>query len=70
MGVYAFTLIIGLKLRFIMREWTTMFRVLAQGPNTEVEARLDKSIKFARKIAYVYWVSIATVAFFGSVKPF
>lgn len=70
MAVYAWTLIIGLKLRFVMREWTVMFRLLAQGPNAEVEAKLDKSINFARKIAYVYWVSIATVAYFGSVKPF
>lgn len=70
MAVYAWTLIIGLKLRFIMREWTTMFRILAQGPNAEVETRLDKSINFGRNIAYVYWISIATVAFFGAVKPF
>jgi hypothetical protein len=68
--VYGFTLIIGLKLRFIMREWTTMFRILAQGPNPAVEATLDKSIRFGRGIAYVYWVAIATVAYFGAVKPF
>lgn len=70
MLVYAWTLIIGLKLRFIMREWTAMFRLLAQGPNADVEAKLDKSIRFGRNIAYVYWVSIATVAYFGAVKPF
>jgi hypothetical protein len=70
MAVYAWTLIIGLKLRFIMREWTTMFRILAGGPNAEVETKLDKSINFGRNIAYVYWISIATVAFFGAVKPF
>ena len=70
MAVYAWTLIIGLKLRFVMREWTVMFRLLAQGPNAQVEAKLDKSISFARNIAYVYWISIATVAYFGSVKPF
>lgn len=70
MAVYAWTLIIGLKLRFIMREWTTMFRILAEGPNAEVETKLDKSINFGRNIAYVYWISIATVAFFGAVKPF
>jgi len=70
MAVYAWTLIIGLKLRFIMREWTAMFRILAQGSDAEVETKLDKSIRFGRGIAYVYWVSIATVAFFGAVKPF
>jgi hypothetical protein len=70
MIVYGITLVIGLKLRFIMREWTTMFRLLAQGPNADVEARLDKSIRFGRGIAYFYWVCIATAAFFGAVKPF
>ncbi|NCT81999.1 MAG: hypothetical protein GXC94_02555 [Comamonadaceae bacterium] len=70
MFVYGITLIIGLKLRFIMREWTSMFRILAQGPNAEVETKLDKSIRFGRNIAYFYWVCISTVAFFGAVKPF
>lgn len=70
MFVYGITLIIGLKLRFIMREWTAMFRILAQGPNAEVESKLDKSIRFGRNIAYFYWVCISTVAFFGAVKPF
>lgn len=70
MFVFGITLIIGLKLRFIMREWTSMFRILAQGPNAGVEAKLDKSIRFGRSIAYVYWICIATVAFFGAVKPF
>lgn len=70
MFVYGITLIIGLKLRFIMREWTSMFRILAQGPNAEVETRLDKSIRFGRGIAYVYWICIATAAFLGAVKPF
>ena len=70
MVLFAGTLMIGLKLRFIMREWTTMFRVLAQGPNPSVEATLEKSIKFGRRIAYVYWVTIALVAYLGSVKPF
>lgn len=70
MVLFAFTLMIGLKLRFIMREWTVMFRILAQGPNEQVEATLDKSIRFGRRIAYVYWVTIATVAYLGAVKPF
>ena len=70
MIVYGVTLMIGLKLRFIMREWTTMFRLLAQGPNADVEARLDRSIRIGRATAYFYWVCIATAAFFGAVKPF
>jgi len=61
-------LVIGLLLRFIMREWTTMFRILAEGPNEEVENRLEKSLKFGRRLAYFYWIGIATVAFFGATK--
>jgi hypothetical protein len=66
--IYSFTLVIGLKLRFIMREWTEMFRILAQGEDEAVEAKLEKSIRFGRSIAYVYWVSIGSVAFFGATK--
>lgn len=67
---YSLTLVIGLKLRFIMREWTVMFRVLAQGPSPEVEASLERSIQFGRNIAYLYWILILTTAFFGATKPF
>lgn len=67
---YSLTLVIGLKLRFIMREWTVMFRVLAQGPSPEVEASLERSIQFGRSIAYLYWILILTTAFFGATKPF
>jgi hypothetical protein len=67
---YALMLVIGLALRFIMREWTTLFRVLAEGPNADAEAQLERSIRFGRSIAYVYWIGIASTAFFGAVKPF
>ncbi len=70
MLLFSGTLIIGLKLRFIMREWTAMFRILATGPNSEVEAKLETSIAFGRKIAYLYWVTILTVAYLGVAKPF
>ena len=66
--LYSGTLMIGLKLRFIMREWTAMFRVLAEGPNSEVESRLEHSLVVGKRLAYVYWVTIATVAFFGATK--
>ncbi|MEQ8514976.1 MAG: hypothetical protein RIC38_05170, partial [Chromatocurvus sp.] len=66
--IYSFALIIGLKLRFIMREWTEMFRILAQGKDEKVEGQLENSISFGRKIAYVYWVTIGSVAFFGATK--
>jgi len=65
---YSLMLIIGLKLRFIMRDWTDMFRVLASGPNAEVENSLEKSLRTGRGLAYVYWIGISTVAFFGATK--
>ena len=69
--VFGLLLMIGLHLRFVMREWTELFRVLAVTPDdTKTEAILEKSIRGARASAYVYWVGIATVAFFGAVKPF
>ena len=66
--LYGITLMIGLKLRFIMREWTEMFRLLAEGPNAEVENRLEHSLKIGKRLAYFYWVTIGTVAFFGATK--
>jgi hypothetical protein len=66
--IYSILLIMGLKLRFIMREWTMLFRVLAQGPNEDAERTLERSLKIGRGIAYCYWVGIATVAFFGATK--
>ena len=58
---------IGLKLRFVMREWTDMFRILAEGANAAVETKL-KSLAFAKRLAYFYWVLIASVGFFGATK--
>ncbi len=68
--LYAFTLVIGLGLRFIMRAWTVRFRRLAMGPSPADEAALEREIGWARMMAYVYWVTIAGVAFLGAVKPF
>lgn len=68
LGLFALLLVIGLILRFIMREWTTLFRILAEGPNVEAENRLEKSLKLGRTLAYFYWAGIATVAFFGATK--
>jgi hypothetical protein len=69
--VFSLLLMIGLKLRFIMREWTMLFRVLAQQPdNTAAEETLERSIRVGRGLAYVYWVGIASVGFLGAVKPF
>lgn len=68
--VYSLMLIIGLKLRFVMREWTVMFRRLAEGPNPEVEMTLERSMRISRYLAYLYWIGISSVAFFAAVKPF
>ena len=69
--LYSGLLVIGLGLRFIMREWTTLFRRLAaEGSTAEVEDRLARSLRIGRGMAYVYWVGIASVAFLGAAKPF
>lgn len=70
MVTYGLMLVFGLGLRFIMREWTTLFRVLAEGPNQAAQTQLEISIGRGRMIAYCYWIGIATTAFFGAVKPF
>lgn len=66
--IYSLLLVIGLYLRFVMREWTQLFRVLAEGPNPEVERKLAKSLRFGKRLAYVYWVGIAATAFLGTTK--
>ena len=67
--IYSLLLVIGLKLRFVMREWTVLFRRIAtEGASPEIESVLDKSIRFARRLAYLYWIGIATVAFLGATK--
>ncbi|HNP65611.1 MAG TPA: hypothetical protein PKH39_16890 [Woeseiaceae bacterium] len=69
--VFGLLLIIGLKLRFIMREWTMLFRVLDENPDDQqAEQTLARSIRVGRGLAYFYWIGIATVGFFGAVKPF
>lgn len=70
MGLYAFALCIGLFLRLVMRRWTERFRILALGPDAAQEAALEREIAQARIAAYIYWVTIASVCFLGSVKPF
>ena len=67
---YGLALIIGVILRLIMHEWQGTFRVLAEGPNPELEAKLKRSISLGRSVAYMYWVLIAATCFFASVKPF
>ncbi len=69
--IFGLLLIIGLKLRFVMREWTVLFRRLDTETETdEIERTLEKSIAFSRKLAYIYWIGIGAVAFVGATKPF
>jgi hypothetical protein len=70
MILYAFTLCIGLFLRFVMRQWTVYFRALAAGPDAAIQAKLDKEIAQARLAAYVYWITISGICFLGATKPF
>lgn len=67
--LYGFTLCIGLGLRWIMRQWTARFRVLAMGPNPEAEAALEREFLYGRLMAYVYWITISGICFLGTVKP-
>jgi hypothetical protein len=69
--IYSGLLVIGLILRYVMRHWTLTFRQLAAGgPNAELEAKLTREINLSRKLAYVYWIGIGTVAFIGVTKFF
>ena len=67
---FGLLLIIGVILRLIMHEWRHLFPILAQGPNSEVEEKLKRSIRLGRGVAYLYWFGILMTAFFGAVKPF
>lgn len=68
--IFSFLLMIGLYLRFVMREWTTIFRELSQKQDDKLEAKLERSIRISRYIAYLYWIGILSVAFLGATKPF
>jgi len=68
--IFSLLLVIGLQLRFVMREWTVIFRKLEEKEDKNLEFVLEKSIRTARKLAYFYWFGIASVAFLGATKPF
>ncbi len=69
--IYSGLLVIGLKLRFIMREWTELFRRLdVDGPDQSVEDQLERSIRVGRGLAYIYWIGIAFTGLVGAAKPF
>ena len=71
--LYAFALVIGLGLRFIMRHWTLIFRELAVATGEArpaLEARLSRELAMGRGMAYVYWITIGSIALLGVAKPF
>jgi len=68
--IFSGLLVIGLWLRYVMREWTRIFRALAERDDPVLEARLEKQIVLSRYIAYLYWIGIASVGFLGATKPF
>lgn len=67
---YGLALVIGVILRLVMHQWQALFPKLAAGPDPAIEARLDRSIRIGRAVAYLYWVLIAGTCFLGAVKPF
>jgi hypothetical protein len=46
----------------------TPFRVLAHGPNQQAQNQLELNLAFAKRLAYFYWVTIASVAFLSPTK--
>ncbi|MEP4892359.1 MAG: hypothetical protein ABJV04_20270 [Aliiglaciecola sp.] len=68
--MFSVLLCIGLYLRFVMRQWTAIFRKLAEKQDDALEAELESSIRISRYLAYFYWIIIAGVGFIGATKPF
>lgn len=68
--LYTCALVIGLALRYIMRDWTMKFRKLALNPDPEIEAQLLRSRKNRRPMIFLYWIIIAGTGYLGAVKPF
>ncbi|MBL8628123.1 MAG: hypothetical protein JNM81_00740 [Rhodospirillaceae bacterium] len=69
--VYSLMLVIGLVLRFIMRQRTQMFRKIELEGNTPaLEQRIQNHVRLGRTLAYFYWIGIMFTAFLGATKPF
>lgn len=68
-ALYGTALIFGLTLRVIVRNWTDLLQAIAASPDQEAEAKLDRQMAIGRGLAYVYWLNIAAVAYFGVAKP-
>lgn len=73
--IYALLLVIGLFLRYIMRDWVRLFRQLASeggagDDKRAIDAELERKLAAGRALAYVYWIGIGAVAYLGVAKPF
>jgi len=64
-------MIIGLLLRFTMKNWAVaFFRLREEGSKPDIEEIFTTTLARARIYAYIYWVSIGTMAFIGVTKAF
>jgi len=69
--LFGFILIIGLLLRYTMKDWAVAFnRLKVEGSTPEIEHIFTSTLAKARKHAYMYWIGIGTMAFLGVTKPF
>ena len=44
------------------------FRVLAHGPNQQAQNQLEQDLALGKRLAYFYWVTVASVAFLSPTK--
>ena len=46
----------------------TPFRVLAHGPNQQAQNQMEQNLAFGKRLAYFYWVTVASFAFLSPTK--
>lgn len=69
--IFGALFIIGLYMRKVMQRWILIFREMKQtGSKPELEDVLSADMKVAVRLAYIYWIAIAGIAFLGVTKPF
>lgn len=70
MTLFGSILIIGLIMRFVMVGWVKDFISLkADGASAAIDGKIYSTLMMTRKLAYLYWVLIGTMAFIGVTKP-
>ena len=69
--IFGALFIIGLYMRKVMQRWIVFFREMkVSGSQPDIEDILERDMKVAVRLAYIYWAAIAGVAFLGVTKPF